>query len=174
MNTVGDMKAALAKVLPTLPHQMGVLAVAFTMERFRQQNWLDKTPEPWKARAKETAKNKGKNILMQSGTLRNSIRITNENAQGVTIGSNVIYAKIHNEGSKETVQVRAHERAIGSVDITELNKRGKPKKKAITTPVKAHSRKMNMPKRQFMGVSQTLINRQTDMIAATIIKALKQ
>jgi phage gpG-like protein len=174
MTTVGEMKAALAKVLPTLPHQMGVLAVAFSMERFRQQNWLDKAPEPWKKRKKETAKNKGKSILMQSGTLRNSIRVTNESAMSVTIGSNIIYAKIHNEGSQETVQVRAHERAIGSIDITELNKKGKQKKQAIKTPVKAHSRKMNMPKRQYMGKSESLINRQTDLIAAAIIKALKQ
>jgi phage gpG-like protein len=173
--TVGEMKAALAKALPLLPHRMGVLAVAFSMERFRQQNWIGSSGvEPWKPRKKDSLKNKGKGILIQSGNLRRSIRITAETRDGVTVGSNIIYAKVHNEGSTETVQISAHKRTLGTIDITELNKAGKPKKKAVTTDVKAHSRKQNIPKRQFLGASPALTNQLTDMVAKTITEALKK
>jgi phage gpG-like protein len=173
--TVGDMKAALAKALPLLPHRMGVIAVAFSMERFRQQNWVGASGvEPWKPRKKDSQKNKGKGILVQSGNLRRSIRITAETRDGVTVGSNIIYAKVHNQGSTETVQIGAHKRTIGVADISELNKAGKPKKQAITTNVKAHSRKQNIPKRQFLGASPALTTKLTDMVAKTITDALKK
>jgi phage gpG-like protein len=172
--TVADMKAALAKVLPTLPHKMGVEVVAFSMERWRQQNWIGNSIEPWKPRNKTSPKNKGKAILVQGGDLRRSIRITSESREGVTVGSNIIYAKVHNEGSTETVQISAHKRAIGTIDISELNKAGKPKKKAITTDVKAHSRKQNITKRQFLGDSPAQTKLISGMITKTIMNALNK
>ena len=36
----------IGKVLDHLPVKCAAIAVNFTKERFRTQNWLDKTPEP--------------------------------------------------------------------------------------------------------------------------------
>ena len=175
--TVGDVKAALQKVLPTLPHQMGVLAIEFTMQRFRNQDWVDYSTHPWKRR-KSKKNDNGRALLMLKGVLRNSIHIVSESPQQTVIGTDVPYAKVHNEGSNEEVLVRHHLREVKKPGVVSLTKSGKPSKKKPKpiierVEVKAHLRKMNMPKRQFMGESPVLNNQIQRNIAATILKALK-
>jgi len=46
----------IGKVLDHLPVKCAAIAVNFTKERFRTQNWLDKTPEPWKPRKRRTGR----------------------------------------------------------------------------------------------------------------------
>lgn len=163
-NTIGDIKQALAKVLPTLPHKMGVVAVEFSMEAFKKEAWVGSA---WKPRQSDKD-NKGRGILVKSGTLKRSIRITSETRDSTTIGTDVIYAKVHNEGSNESVQVPAHLRTI-NLKAVGKGKQEKPKQ----VQVKAHSRKMNMPKRQFMGASPELTKRLTNMVQSEIMKNLK-
>ncbi len=174
--TIGDLKEALHKVLPTLPHQMGVLAVAFTMERFRAENWVGTDTKTWPARKSKTDNN-GRGLLVKSGRLKRSIRVTSESADAVVIGTDVPYAKVHNEGDHGDVLVRMHERSIkkiGIIDVTTPT--GKPKKvKPVITKVevKAHIRKNNIPQRQFMGESSVLTTQLQRMVSANILKALK-
>jgi phage gpG-like protein len=176
--TVGDMKAALRQVLPTIPHQMGVLAVQFTMERFRAMNWVDSTTKPW-AKRKSQKDNAGRGLLIKSGRLKRSIRVTEKSGGTVVIGTDVPYAKVHNEGSQEKVLVGHHLRHIEKAGPVALTKKGKPKKRqpkpSITKiEVKAHFRKNNIPQRQFIGNSAVLTTQLQRMMAANIMKALKK
>lgn len=125
-------------------------AVRFSKERFRQKNWVDSgMPQPWRARKRKARGS----TLVQSGRLKRSIRIVNKTATTITIGTDVEYARINNEGGtiKETVQVRKHTRKRSA-----RQHRGKDK---IT--VKAHSRQMNtkIPARPFIGESRALITK---------------
>lgn len=86
----------------------------------------------WKPRAKDYGKG---SLLLVTGTMRRSIR-SEVTHSGVRFTSAVPYAAIHNEGGKGTKQVRQH---------TRTSKKGK------SYTVKAHTRKFNMPRRQFVG-----------------------
>lgn len=86
----------------------------------------------WKRRAYPNAKG---SLLMVTGTMRRSVK-AEVKGNGVRFSSAVPYAAIHNEGGKGTKQVRQHSRT---------SKKGKQ------CTVKAHTRKFNMPQRQFVG-----------------------
>ncbi len=88
--------------------------------------------DKWKPRAYKYPKG---SLLMVTGTMRRSIK-TEVRGDGVRFSSAVPYAAIHNEGGSGTKSVRQH---------TRTSKKGKP------YTVKAHTRKFNMPKRQFVG-----------------------
>jgi phage gpG-like protein len=93
---------------------------------------------PWAPAAK--GKKTG-SLLIQSGSLMNSVRPFYIGTDKVIItagGDKVTYAQVHNEGFAADVTVRAHVRKTknrGSIQIGE------------------HTRKMSIPKRQFMGKS---------------------
>lgn len=82
-------------------------------------------------------------LLIDSGALVNSIRPAVVTPQKVVISagnSKVNYAQVHNEGFNGTVAVPAHTRKTKTKDV----------------PVKAHTRKANIVKREFMGDSNEL------------------
>lgn len=86
----------------------------------------------WKRRADPNAKG---SLLMVTGTMRRSVK-AEVKGDGVRFSSAVPYAAIHNEGGKGTKQVRQY---------TRTSRKGKQ------YTVKAHTRKFNMPQRQFVG-----------------------
>lgn len=124
-------------------------AVRFSKERFRQKNWVDAAPQKWKPRQR---KGRG-SLLVRSGRLKRSIRILNKTATSVTIGTDVPYARIHNEGGtiREKVFVKQHTRKRSA-----RQNRGTGK-----IQVKAHTRMMNtqVPPRPFIGESRALLNK---------------
>ncbi|HEX8575342.1 MAG TPA: phage virion morphogenesis protein [Flavobacterium sp.] len=149
----------LQKLQRKFPDIAGIEAVKFSKERFVNKNWIDKTAEPWPPR-----KSKAPGSLMVgkgSGRLKRSIRKLKVTSNSVTIGTDVPYAQIHNEGGtiKKTVTVKSHSR----------------KRKGRNVKVKSHSRKMNltMPKRQFIGESSKLMNRIEELLETEINNILK-
>jgi len=158
----------LTKLYPRLPKIAGVVAVNFSKERFRSQNWLDNTTKPWKSRKRNT---KGRGTLIKSGRLKRSIRLVRTTPNSATIGTDVPYAQIHNEGGRINVtqSVSAHSRKAHS-------RRRKGRKETVKEhTVKAHSRKINfiMPRRQFMGTSAVLDKKIERTLTAEIMRALK-
>lgn len=135
---------------------VGATAVNFSKERFVRKNWVDRTPEAWK----KTNKNKG-STLVASGQLKRSIRLISINGNRIVIGTDIPYAKIHNEGGTitKTVQIKSHHR---------ISMKGK------RSMVKSHSRKMNtkIDKRQFIGVSAILERRIERILDKTFKDAL--
>ncbi len=91
---------------------------------------------PWKeGKAKKTG-----SLLVDSGNLMNSIipaEITREHVVISAGNDKVDYAKVHNEGFKGEVTINPFTRKNGH-------------------KVRQHTRKMNIPQRQFMGKSTEL------------------
>lgn len=95
----------------------------------------------WKKRKKETRLTRGRRILHGSGYLQNNVKAKALSGR-VSIGvdlSKVPYAKIHNEGGRVVQYVKPHTRRHW--------KTGK------RYQVRAFSRKLNMPQRQYIGFS---------------------
>ncbi len=91
--------------------------------------------DKWKPRKKE---GKG-SLLVVTGSMRRSIR-SSIKGNSVVFTSPYPYTSVHNEGGIYNQNVRAHNRTN--------------RKTGRTCRVKAHTRKMNMPKRQFIGDSR--------------------
>lgn len=147
-----------------LPRLIGNEVVRFSKNRFRAAAWTDTSATKWKKR--KDPKKKGRALLVKSGKLRNSIRIISANLDKIVVGSSMPYAAAHNWGFSGSVNVRAHKRDLTAKtkvsDIRSMSiKTRKHRTKTIkvrtgSTTVKAHSRKMNITQRQFLGNSEHL------------------
>jgi phage gpG-like protein len=172
------------RVLMYVPGMLGNEAVNFFTNSFRQQGWLGNSFTPWRARKVSKwgmrDKRKGRAILIDSGRLRRSIRIVSNSRGIVRIGTDVPYAKAHNEGVRLGLiqNVKGHKRRLTKLGIT--------KKKALKsrtriefgrvdsgfTVVKAHKRRIDqrIPQRQFMGSSPYLTARLKRILQAELMK----
>ena len=192
MNT--DLKIVaqrLKATMQTLPYKVGVLMVAFTKERFRQQNWIGDSVEPWPSRKKKTKwgrtkRNNGRALLVNSGRLRRATRIISTTPNSVTIGNDTPYAAVHNEGYKgwQIQQVKPFKRRrFGMVKSgtgrfsKKTGKEGMRTKRTATGEinVKGHERRIiqNIPSRRFMGNSRYLNMQISRLIGAEINKTFK-
>lgn len=169
------------QVLQYAPGMLGNDAVNFFLDSFHRQAWIGNSVEPWRQRRGNSKRNKGRAILVQSGRLRRSIRITGISGGIVTIGTDVPYAKAHNEGFRGIVNVKAHKRnqykkeKLGTGKFT---KTGKERTKTVqriaaTGDVIAHTRKVNMPRRQFMGQSPYLTKILQRRLTSELMKGLR-
>jgi phage gpG-like protein len=145
---------ALSRVYGQIPGRAATVAVNFSKERFRAQNWLDTRTEPW-AKRKEgrrlARKNKGRAILVKSGRLKRSIRKIYIGSDRAIIGSDVPYAAVHNYGSEK--------QGTGTFNIR--------------TRRENTSNQKRIPRRQFMGNSRALAQIIERDMTAQILKALK-
>lgn len=131
------------------PSIAGNIALRFIDGNFRAQGFQGQSFEKWK-------KSKG-TVLVKSGNLRAAVRYTTQPGQ-TTVKNSMPYAKAHNEGFNGTVTVKSHTRNKYSrtkVGTGKFTKKGKERTQTLTAKsgesnVKSHSRKMNVPKRQFM------------------------
>ncbi len=140
INVIVKEYAALQNKIPRL---VGNTAVNTFKRNFQREGFITAGRlEKWIPRAVETVKTKGRAILVQSGAMKRSIRVLMQMRGFVQIGTDKVYASIHNKGGniRGTFKVRKHSRK---------KRGGKP------TTVKAHSRTVDItiPKRKFIGQS---------------------
>lgn len=195
MENVGDdlgkqfeRLAARAKtVLRKLPLIAGNRGKNFFQDRFRDQAWYDQTFSPWKKRKETAERNKGRAILTDSGTLKRSISVLQADWDNVIVGipsssPAAKYAAAHNWGFTGTVSVHPYIRiASRKVGTKALKLKGrqmrvriggkKIKIQGASHGVKMHSRKMNIPQRQFIGNS-ALLNRLLQRDFVTQLKTI--
>lgn len=97
----------LQRQLKSFIVDMGVEAKNHFVKSFRNQGFEDETIERWQPRRGEIKggiamtrkKDKGSRaILVKSGDLRRSIKVVKKTYNSVTIGSDLPYAQIHNDG----------------------------------------------------------------------------
>ncbi|GFR90284.1 phage virion morphogenesis family protein [Elysia marginata] len=168
INAEAFEKAITKAVMREIPLEVGQTAVRFYKKNFERQGFVDNGVKRWKP----TKRAKTKPILTGEkggGKLRRSIRLESYSAERIVITAGnqfVPYAKIHNEGGiiNESVQVRSHVRK-------KHYRRRKGRRQLVEQyTVKAHKRHMNIriPKRQYMGQSETL-NRHIDIITKRAI-----
>jgi hypothetical protein len=152
----------------------------FALDNFRRQGYLGDTFEPWKKRKPVARKESTRALLIKTGRGRRSLRVIEANEERVGIGSDLIYMKAHNEGVNQVVHVNEYTRevhrvaTVGTGIYSVKSKKERMKKEKFLyghAKVKAHNRRMKLPKRQFIGKSQYLMARLKRVYAAEIIKA---
>lgn len=163
-----------AYVSHRFPGMAGQKILRFINGNFRAQGWQGNSFEKW-----EPNQRKG-TILVKKGHLRRSMR------QEITPGavktwSTSPYAAIHNRGFKGTINVPEHNRGTFKRVKTGTGKFTKSGKERMRTvkqqtgmiKVKAHTRKVNIKRRQFMPEkwddSPVLVN----AIQRTVVNDLK-
>ncbi len=152
------LNSSIKATVMALPVLMGNAAVNWAVDSFRVQGWrsVSNIGEAWRQRKRD--KRVGRALLIKSGRLRRSIRILKLTANSVEFGTDVPYAEAHNNGSTKLATVKAHTRKLyGKAKASSVNTK---RKKTITyqsglTTVKAHNRKISLPRRQFMPVDNT-------------------
>jgi len=155
-----EVERKFRSVFARLPVIVGNEAVNFTLDNFRMQGFMGNTFQRWLPRKQSWGNKKfgGKNILIGVGRLRRSIRITHVSANMVAIGSDVKYARAHNEGLRLGViqTVKGFTRRNG-------------------TTVSGHQRRIDMriPQRRFMGPSPYLNARLKRVALAEFMKENK-
>lgn len=165
----GVLRPRFRKVREELPLQMAAVAQNFFVGSFQRQGWYDGltlkrwTPrkgEKWRRKKKGRRGNRA--ILVKTGRLRRSIKIRSARFQKIVIATDVDYAAAHNYGYKGTVSVRSHTRRRYNREKEEYTtKTGKQRTRTnkvvkSSYTVRQHTRKMNLPQRQFMGDSPML------------------
>lgn len=165
-----------------LPLIVGNEAVNFTLDNFRLQGFMGNTFQPWLSRKQGWRKDRrtGRNILIDTGRLRRSIRITQLSQNHVAIGTDVKYARAHNEGLRMGFiqSVKAHTRKVtGITTIQSISTRRSYNKRVQvgTSHVNAHTRRIDqrIPKRQFMGDSPYLRARLKRVALAEFMREIR-
>lgn len=181
MSALTQIEQALANVMHQLPQQLGTLAVNFAKQRFADQAWQNTSTEPWTKRKHlrrgGEARQRGA-VLVDSGRLKRSICIVAVTPTSVTIGTDVPYAQIHNDGFEGDVNVKAYTQQVKGHKRKQKVKSKKGKKTKIVNVrphsrhVKAHTRSVNMPRRRFLGESAELERQITEFILGEIQSAI--
>lgn len=183
LNEFDALVRRISSVMRVIPSRAATVAVNFTKERFRQQNWLDVSPDPWERRKRKPRETRTdrRHVLIKSGRLMRSIRKITANSDRSIIGTDVEYAAAHNDGL--TIQAtqnvgshqvrsyrrRAHERtrngrveSVSSANVSAHN-------------VRSHRRNVNfkMPQRKFLGTSAVLTGKIETMMQNEINNAIR-
>jgi phage gpG-like protein len=171
------------QVLPKIMRKLGNEAVNFFTDNITRG--ITVRGVPFKPRAYELKNRRGRSVLIQTGELRRSIEIKKIDVDSVEIGSDLEYAKTHNEGGE--IPVTPQMRKFFWAKYYEANKRVKTTKKGTISQNKANiqvsndakfwqnmalnkSDKIQMPRRQFIGDSKQL----RKILSMVIEKELKK
>ncbi len=127
-------------------------ALKFFVESFENQGFTDENFEAWKP-------SKG-TILIKSGDLRDSIKVIEATEEKIVFQSDEEYSQIHNEGG--TIPITKESRAFFWY-MYKKSKKSKWKAMALTK-----KKVINIPKRQFIGESKTLMKELDQWIANEI------
>lgn len=120
---------------------LGLLLESNTISRFEHET--DPTGKKWEKSQRAIAD--GGKTLTDTERLQGSINYESD-ARSVRIGTNVVYARIHQEGFSGSQKVAAHKRKMSQVFGLKL-------KSPIEVVVPAFERNMKMPVRAYLGFS---------------------
>lgn len=149
---------ALEKVFKHLPTWAGNAALNFFKDSWRRQGFIDQRFERWPKRRNDR-NGAGRAILISSGSLRRSLRLSTGDTW-FEIGTDIPYAKAHNEGATIEQIVTPRQRRYFWAMHAKARRTGDTAA-ADTWRAFALSKKLTikMPKRQFMGRSRLLERR---------------
>ncbi len=164
---IEELERRFKSVAGTLPILVGNEVVNFALDNFKKQGFLGASFQSWNARKNPNAwgqkpKRNGRALLVDSGRLRGSIRVLRTSWDAVVVGSDVPYAKAHNEGLR-----------VGQIQSVKEFER---KVKGKVQTVRAFTRHINqdIPQRQFLGDSPYLRERLQRIIGTEILKAFRK
>lgn len=146
------------KAVKQMPARLAVVAVNFSKERFVHKNWLDVGTTHWKKTKKRTG-----STLVASGRLKRSIRKISITPSRIVVGTNVPYARAHNDGGEfsGTETVRKHTRKASTRRAHVRRGKAIKAQRVKGYTVRQHTRKYKrkFEKRQFIGKSKDLQGR---------------
>lgn len=142
--------------------------VNFVMSNFEKQGFTDRGFTPWHKRKNNA--DSGRAILVKTGGLRDSIKITESNPDRVVLSATAKHAQIHNEGGTINIPVTDKMRKFFWY-MYKRTKEGKWKGMALTK--KSHFN-VKIPKRQFMGPSKTFDTHIENLFFKAIVERFKQ
>lgn len=155
------IKERFDAVRTRLPREMAAVARNYFVDSFRRQGWYEgRALKRWKPR--KGFRDRGRAILVKSGRLRRSIRIRSAVFSDIRIATDAPYAAAHNFGFKGVVHVRQHTRrhyAFTREKYTTRSGKSRSRIKRVEAgshTVRSHTRRMNLPQRQFMGHAELL------------------
>ncbi|MCD6017272.1 MAG: phage virion morphosis family protein [Bacteroidetes bacterium] len=150
---------------------MGVEAKNHFVRNFNRQGFLDEAVDPWQKR--KNKRGSGRGILIKTGDLKRSIRIIRKSRNGVTIGSDLPYAKIHNEGG--SISKSARNATLNfKIKSNGSSRFAKAKNANFQQDVHIGKHTIRMPKRQFIGHSGQLTRKLALMLRAEIRKVFNR
>jgi phage gpG-like protein len=154
---------------PRLMREIGELVVNDALKNFKDEAFEGQKWKPRKDGSSTGDRGGRRNLLVKSGKLRRSIRVTKATANSVSVGSDVPYAKIHNEGGVTNPKVTPRSRRFF---WAMYKKTGNPRFKAMAT-TKQNSFRVNIPARPFLKITPKLKEKIKAKINETIFKGFK-
>ena len=147
-----DFRKIAEEVMKDLPKKAGEKALHFFLASFIKQGFTDTSFIPWVKR-KDDLSHK---LLNQSYALKASGKIDKADLTEVNIsfGEGLNYAAIHNEGGTITVKVSAKMKRF----FWYMYKKTEDEKWKWMALTKKETLTIKIPKRQFIGESETLMN----------------
>jgi len=147
-----DFRKIAEEVMKDLPKKAGEKALQFFLASFIKQGFTDTSFIPWVKR-KDDLTHK---LLNQSYALKASGKIDKADLTEVIIsfGEGLNYAAIHNEGGTITVKVSAKMKRY----FWYMYKKTEDEKWKWMALTKKETLTIKIPKRQFIGESETLMN----------------
>ena len=129
-----------------------VTGLNFFVDGFQKQGFTDTSFEPWQKRNNDSRP--GGSILVKSANLRNSLKVMERSSAAILFGSNSPYAKIHNEGGVINMALTKKARKFFWFMYYTTNE---TRYKWMALTKKDHLT-IKIPKRQFIGHSETLMS----------------
>lgn len=147
-----DFRKIAEEVMKDLPKKAGEKALQFFLASFIKQGYTDTSFIPWVKR-KDDLTHK---LLNQSYALKASGKIDKADLTEVNIsfGEGLNYAAIHNEGGTITVKVSAKMKRY----FWYMYKKTEDEKWKWMALTKNETLTIKIPKRQYIGESETLMN----------------
>ena len=148
-----DFRKIAEEVMKDLPKKAGEKALQFFLASFIKQGFTDTSFIPWVKR-KDDLSHK---LLNQSYALKASGKIDKADLTEVNIsfGEGLNYAAIHNEGGTITVKVSAKMKRY----FWYMYKKTEDEKWKWMALTKNETLTIKIPKRQYIGESETLMNK---------------
>lgn len=165
---VPDFLGIASKLKTDVQTYARVTALNFFIDSFQKQGFTDASFEPWQKRTNDDRPGGG--LLVKSAYLRNSLKVISSAPGAIVFGSNAAYAKLHNEGGILTITMTPKMRKYFWY-MYKLSNDTRYKFMALT---KKDRLTVKIPKRQFIGHSEVLMNDLEKWLANEIEKRFKQ
>ena len=154
-NLKQKVKSLEKTIKKELLYSLGYDTVEFFHKNFDNEGFREKFIHKWKKRKDKRLKHP---ILHLSGKLKKSVKIVRFDSKHFVVESNLPYSRFHNDGYFDNAQqVRGYHYKIGD--------------KVGYRP--AHTRKMFMPQRKFMGHSYALAQIQRERVIKVVNQYFK-
>lgn len=168
INKTPDFLGMAQTLKKDLVRYASVEGVKFFVNSFQNQGFTDESYEAWYARKNDV--DPGRNILMKSSFLMNSIQVFDANEQRIVFGSDAEYAAIHNDGGVVKIPITTKSRKYFWLMFSAT---GNTMWKALAL-TKKQSITITIPKRQFIGESATFRKELDTWILNEILTRFKQ